>query len=163
MYKKIKILFCCLLILLLTGCNAQGNDSLKQETATEDKDELIEIKPVFGYSSEGAELTAIYSNNHELQYLQVDIYGEMGQVTREYTFLEDKIIYNCHEVMYEQPFYIEQAVKIKETNDTRYLITEDEMYRITYEGKTVKVPEADKLKEKEKLQGFLDDLDSEEE
>ncbi len=106
MCKKIKILFCFLLMLMLTGCNAQGNNSSEQAATTEAAGETIETRAVFEYSSEGAELTAIYSNDHELQYLQVDIYGEMGRVTREYTFSEDKIIYNCHEVTYEQPFQL---------------------------------------------------------
>ena len=87
----------------------------------------------------------------------------MGRITREYTFLEDRIIYNCHEVMYEQPFYIEKTLKIAETNDTRYLITEDELYILTYEGEWAKMSEEDKVEEKEMLQEFLDDFASEEE
>lgn len=163
MYKKIKTLVCFLLILILTGCNAQRNDLQEQAITTEDVNALVETKSSFKYSSEGAGLTGIYSGDHELQYLYVDIYGEMGRITREYTFLEDRIIYNCHEVMYEQPFYIENTLKISETNDTRYLITEDELYSLTYEGKWVKMPEEDKLEEKERLQKFLDDLAFEEE
>lgn len=163
MYKKIKILVCFLLILILTGCNAQRNDLSKQAIATKDVNALVETKTSFKYSSEGAELTGIYSGDHELQYLYVDICGEMGRITREYTFLEDRIIYNCHEVMYEQPFYIENTLKISETNDTRYLITEDELYSLTYEGKWVKMPDEDKLEEKEMLQKYIDDLASKEE
>lgn len=109
MYKMIKIFVCFLLILILTGCNAQRNDLAEQAITTENVNELVETKSSFKYSSEGAGLTGIYSGNHELQYLYVDIYGEMGRITREYTFLEDRIIYNCHEVMYEQPFYIENT------------------------------------------------------
>ena len=163
MYKKIKIFVCFLLILILTGCSAQRNDLQEQAIATKDVTALVETKTSFKYSSEGAGLTGIYSGDHELQYLYVDIYGEMGRITREYTFWEDRIIYNCHEVMYEQPFYMENTLKISETNDTRYLITEDELYRLTYEGEWVKMPEEDKLEEKEMLQKFLDDLASEEE
>lgn len=160
---KAKILVCFLLILILTGCNAQRNDLSERAITTEDVNALVETKTIFKYSTEGAELTGIYSDDHELQYLYVDILGEMGRITREYTFLEDRIIYNCHEVMYEQPFYIEKTLKIAETNDTRYLITEDELYILTYEGEWAKMSEEDKVEEKEMLQEFLDDFASEEE
>ena len=163
MYKKIKALVCFFLILILTGCNAPRNDLSEQAIKTDDVNALVETKSSFKYSSEGAGLTGIYSSDHELQYLYVDIYGEMGQITQEYTFLEDRIIYNCHEVMYEQPFYMENTLKISETNDTRYLITEDELYSLTYEGEWVKMPEEDKLEEKEMLQKYIDELASEEE
>ena len=163
MYKKIKTLVCFLLILILTGCSAQRNDLPEQAITTKDVNALAETKTSFKYSSEGAGLTGIYSGDHELQYLYVDIYGEMGQITREYTCLDNRIIYNCHEVMYEQPFYMEKTLKISETNDTRYLIAEDELYSLTYEGEWVKMPDEDKLEEKEMLQKFLDDLASEEE
>lgn len=163
MYKKIKIFVCFLLIVILTGCNAQRNDLQEQAIATKDVNALVETKTSFKYSSEGAGLTGIYSGDHELQYLYVDIYGEMGRITCEYTFLEDRIIYNCHEVMYEQPFYIENTLKISEINDTRYLITEDELYSLTYEGEWVKMPEENKLEEKEMLQKYIDELASEEE
>ena len=69
MYKKIKIFVCFLLILILTGCNAQRNDLLEQEITTEDVNTLVETKTSFKYSSEGpvyfpSKNLTLHTNSH---------------------------------------------------------------------------------------------------
>lgn len=84
-------------------------EELFSDTAIKNTDLSIETNTSFVHSSEGAQITGIYSDNHELQYLYVDIYVEVGRAMLEYTFMEDKIIYVHNEVAYEQPFYIREG------------------------------------------------------
>lgn len=138
-------------------------EELFSDAVIKNTDLSIETNTSFAHSSEGAQITGIYSDDHELQYLYVDIYGEMGRAMLEYIFMEDKIIYVRNEVAYEQPFYIDGSLKIQEVNTKRYLINEKEMYDITDAENVIKMDEKDRLKEQEAIQEFIDELSSEKE
>lgn len=137
-------------------------EELFSDTAIKSTDLSLETNTSFAHSSEGAQVTGVYSDDHELQYLYVDIYGEMGRAMLEYTFMEDKIIYVRHEVAYEQPFYIDESLKIQEVNTKRYMINENEMYDITDPENVIKMDEKERLEEQETIQKFIEELSSEE-
>lgn len=153
------VAFAMMLLVMYYWFHAQ----MRNDIVMEDTGILLESKASYEHSSEGAQLTGIYSNDHELQYLCVDIYGVLGSVTLEYTFLEDKIIYVRHEIVYEQPFYIDGNLKIEEVNRRKYVINEKEMYDISDEDKVIKMDEEDRSKEKERIQNYINEMSAEEE
>lgn len=137
-------------------------EELFSDTTVQNTELLIETNTSLAHSSEGAQITGVYSEEHELQSLYVDIYGETGRAILEYTFMVDKIIYVHHEIIYEQPFYMDEDLKIQEVNSKKYIISEKAMYDITDAENVVKMTEKDRLKEQEAIQEFLEELDSEE-
>lgn len=133
-------------------------DELFSDTTAENTDLLIETNTTLVHSSEGAQITGVYSDEQELQSLYVDIYGETGRAILEYTFVEDKIIYVHHEIIYEQPFYMDEDLKIQEVNSKKYIISEKAMYDITDAENVIKMAEKDRLKEQETIQEFIEEL-----
>ncbi len=92
-------------------------------------DQIRKTKISFDYSTEGAILTGIYSKSNELQYLDIDLLGEMGRHIYQYTWIEDSIIYCDIKISYEEPFYIDpQNIKIKDTIVKKYMIHSGNMY-----------------------------------
>lgn len=168
MCKRVKLLFGLVMVIVLSACNAKGDDSTDtygesfSDTTAQNTDLLIETNTSFAHSSEGAQITGVYSDEHELQSLYVDIYGETGRAILEYTFMEDKIIYVHHEIIYEQPFYTDESLKIQEVNSKKYIISEKAMYDITDTENVIKMAEKDRLKEQETIQEFIEELTSEE-
>lgn len=137
-------------------------EELFSDTTAQNTDLLIETNTTLAHSSEGAQITGVYSDEHEMQSLYVDIYGETGRAILEYTFMEDKIIYVHHEIIYEQPFYMDEDLKIQEVNSKKYIISEKAMYDITDAENVIKMAEKDRLKEQETIQEFIEELTSEE-
>lgn len=168
MCKRVRMLFGLVLVIMLTACDAKGNDladtykELSSDMTAQNTDLLTETSTTLAHSSEGAQITGVYSDEHELQSLYVDIYGETGRAILEYTFMEDKIIYAHHEIIYEQPFYMDEDLKIQEVNSKKYIISEKAMYDITDAENVIKMAEKDRLKEQETIQEFIEELTSEE-
>lgn len=132
--KRIGILFFFLLFLLLglyvyMRCyEIQGLNSYKENSSRE-LEKIIKQKTSFDYSTEGATLFGIYDSSNSLQYLKVDILGEMGRKIHEYTFADESIIYSYIEIYYTEPFYINpQKIKINKVNYRNYILYGGKIY-----------------------------------
>ena len=78
---------------------------------------------VFDFSAEGASFLAIFGDCGRLEYLGVDIFGEMGRISHSYTFTEQFIVYSVVEVAYAEPFFINPTdIPISNVYDGRYML-----------------------------------------
>lgn len=120
----------------------------------------VKFKTSFDYSSEGANFYGIYSNN-ELQYLSVNILGEMGRQTYEYSFMDNFIIYICIETYYEQPFYIDPKNNaVREISYKKYSIYNGKMYDVTNNEIEQQVSKEVQESAISKMQDFISTLEN---
>ena len=92
---------------------------------------------VFGYSTEGGTVTAVKFHN-ELQYIQVQLFGEMGQLIIEYTFDSKHILINRTSINYSQPMYLfEEKIEVESINLIRYLLINETLYELDADANTL--------------------------
>lgn len=136
--KKKFTIFVILIILLIIGIPPVVNNMYKESLIQHKSNEhsIIKSKLSYEYSSEGASFLGIYSNNNEMEYLSVDIMGDLGRIIYTYTFTEESTVITCSEDLYMESFYINPSnVKIKETRHNTYIILDEEVYKYSdYEG-----------------------------
>lgn len=114
----------------------------------------------YQYSAEGANLVGGYGIDGEIKYLNVDIFGEMGRRTYEYTFEDDYIIFTYQEIDYSEPFYLSDGeIKIKEISNHKYIMFQQEMYEIVDGADWVDVSWAQLSKEQSRYKDFINELD----
>lgn len=127
-----------------TGKEREAEEAIIQHKS--DEDSIIKSNLSNKYSTEGASLLGIYSNNNEMEYLSVDIMGEMGRKIYTYTFTEGSTVITCSEDMYMEPFYINPSnVKIKETRHNTYIILDEKVYNYS-DSEEIK-PVSDKMQD----------------
>lgn len=121
--------------------------------------EVLQHTTSMGHSSEGAGITGTFSEEGEIEYLCVEILGEMGKETKEYTFAEDHIVYSYHRIYYEEPFYLADGeVKIIGVTEGRYLLQEEAVYDITDPENMIELSEKELKQMQEELQIYLEEL-----
>lgn len=176
--KNIKLskgLVCILGLFILTACGAQKSTTILQDNMSErsdlghrdskqidfPEDTITKTVTSFAYSTEGAELIGVYSNNGELQYLNVDVLGEMGRKIYEYTFMNDNIIYTDMEIFYAEPFYVSGAeTEIKEINYKKYILSDGKMYEVIDDKAMVQVSEELLLETEDIMEDFVRELEN---
>ena len=122
-------------------------------------DELIKSKVSFEYSTEGANITGFYSDDQKLQYLNVEILGELGKLIHEYTFANNYIVYTQYEIRYDEPFYLaEDKVNIQDITLSKYVIYNNNMYDITNGVTFHQVPQEQLQATQSEMQNFIKEL-----
>jgi len=113
---------------------------LTQEPETVINMENVDYSYVFDLSSEGASFFLIRDDYGDLQYLGVDIFGEMGRISHSYTFTKQFIIYKVVEIMYSQPFFVDPLnIPIEAVYINRYVVMNGEVYVFIDEDEYVPV------------------------
>ena len=98
----------------------------------------IEFLDYHELSSEGSEFFVVRDKEDSLEYLNVRIFGTMGQISHEYIFTDVFIIYSLVEIIYSEPFYINpQEVPIYRVNNHRYIIFNGNVYNFIGEDKNI--------------------------
>jgi len=156
--RHITVLF-LIITIFIVGCsivffgktlsNKEVNDSV-----------VLRFDKCFQYSTEGASLIGCYGKDNKIEYLNVDILGDLGKEIYEYTFEEDYIIYVHYEIHYSEPFYLSDGnIKIEKMENHKYVMFQNEMYEITVNDELIRVSEEEFANEKIKMQDFVNEIE----
>jgi len=100
----------------------------------------INLSIVFDISTQGASFTAVYDDYGNLEYLGIDIFGEMGRITHSYTFTQHFIVYTIIEVSYSEPFFINPMnIPISDVYSSRFVLFNGNVHRFVDEGEYIVV------------------------
>lgn len=124
------------------------------------EDVVLRFNKSFQYSTEGASLVGSYGDNNKIEYLSVDIMGELGREIYEYTFGENYIVLTYYEIHYSEPFYLSDGnIKIEKMENYKYIMLQNEMYEISANDELIKVSEERFAEEKAKMQDYVNKLE----
>lgn len=122
--KRVRACICAVfcLCLLLCGC-AQKNVGLSA------KNSLSTVcADLTGLSSDGGFVKGIYDDG-QLKLMSVSIYGEMGNIQKEYSFYDGYMKISVVKEFYREPFYLTpEKVSIDYTEKVQYLIIGEDLY-----------------------------------
>jgi len=113
---------------------------LTNDLDNETSKENISFSFDLGLSSEGASFLTIFNDFGRLEYLGIDIFGEMGRISHSYTFTEHFIVYNVVEVNYSEPFFVNPMdIPIREVSSGRYIFSNGRVYRFIDEEENMAI------------------------
>ncbi|MCL2634384.1 MAG: hypothetical protein FWD34_07735 [Oscillospiraceae bacterium] len=163
--KKPRCLLIVLIIplFLITACVAEYNtfSPMEDNELSLSTDIPIIIKrDINNYSTEGGYLQAVTVNN-EIQYLYVQIFGEMFQCSYSYFFNSDNIILLTVRENYVQPFYIDSSIHIKNIERQHYMFVNEALFEITNEYDTLNELDSQKYQEMSALMNsFIEEVNA---
>jgi len=121
---------------------------------------IIIKRDINNYSTEGGYLQAVTVNN-EIQYLYVQIFGEMFQCSYSYFFNSDNIILLTVRENYVQPFYIDSSIHIKNIERQHYMFVNEALFEITNEYDTLNELDSQKYQEMSALMNsFIEEVNA---
>lgn len=162
--KTVVLIAFIIMSIAIEGCAVANNNNdefLLQHNS--DVQSVIKSKTSNKYSSEGASLLSVYSDNNEMKYLSVDIMGEMGRTIYAYTFTEGSVIITCSEDVYTEPFYINpNKIQIEETRHKMYVILNDKVYDYSNNEEMKLVSEEVQKDMIDQMNDFIDTMEEDE-